>query len=297
MKLLQLGGLALGALMALPSAGDQLLPDDMVVQGNICVGLDCVNGESFSSGPLKFKENNLRLRLYDTSAVAAETVRQALPNAYVEGGVGESWRLEANQTANGGLNAFYISQASVDPNVVLSDGTAPDYDCSDPFVTPNPVVGTIPEGVPTENPSTCAPSSVVVQRNAMVFTGADGGGVAVGFAANSVDGQVALGSADTRQRLVYVARALADSDVMIKAQLDDGLLQDQHGRLNDIEALLTMAEQQIAVLEAAVESASGRSARSSGGSGAMGWLMVVLPLLAIAVGRRRSLPSESCYPG
>ncbi|MFL1485398.1 hypothetical protein [Marinobacter sp. LN3S78] len=293
MKLLQLGGLALGALMALPSAGDQLLPDDTIVQSNVCVGFDCVNGESFSSGPLKLKENNLRLRLYDTSAVAAETVRQTFPNAYVEGDVGESWRLEANQSANGGRNDFYITQVSIDPYTVLSDGTAPDYDCSDPLVVPRPIVGTIPEGMPTEDSSNCQTTSTHVQRDALVFTGTDGGGVAVGSGTDPVDGLVALGSADTRQRLVHVARALAESDVLIKVQLDEGLLHDQHRRLNDIEALLTMAEEQIVLLEASVEVEEDQQASSSGGSGAMGWLMVLLPMLAIAVGRRSKVPTGS----
>ena len=48
---------------------DQVIPDDLIVQGSLCVGLDCVNNESFGFDTLRLKENNLRIKFDDTSTV------------------------------------------------------------------------------------------------------------------------------------------------------------------------------------------------------------------------------------
>jgi len=282
MKLLQHGVLVLGALtalMALPSSADQVKTDDLIVQGNLCVGQDCVNGEDFSLGALKLKENNTRIRWHDTSATSGALVRQVLENSYLENSVGQSWGMDGNQSSNGGINGFYIIQKSLESSLVLSDGTAPDYDCSDPFVSPKPVVGAIPEGQPVENEFNCLESEQFLQLDALVFGGSAGSGAAVGIGAELTDGEVSLGSASLRRRLVHVASALGDSDVLIKSQLDAGLFQDRQERLDGIESLMDMAEQEIAVLEEAVKP-------KSGGSGATGWLVLLLPLLAIVARRR-----------
>ena len=280
MKLLQHGVLVLGALMALPSSADQVKTDDLIVQGNLCVGQDCLNGEDFSLGALKLKENNTRIRWHDTSATSGALVRQVLENSYFfENTVGQSWGMDANQSSNGGLNGFYIIQKSLGSSFVLSDGTAPDYDCSDPNVNPKPVVGTIPKGQPVENEFNCSKSEQFLQLDTLVLGGSAGSGAAVGIGAELADGEVSLGSASLRRRLVHVASALGDSDVLIKSQLDAGLFQDRQERLDGIESLMDMAEQEIAVLEEAVKP-------KGGGSGATGWLVLLLPLLAIVARRR-----------
>lgn len=111
MKLLQHGVLVLGALMALPSSADQVKTDDLIVQGNLCVGQDCLNGEDFSLGALKLKENNTRIRWHDTSATSGALVRQVLENSYFfENTVGQSWGMDANQSSNGGINASTLSR-------------------------------------------------------------------------------------------------------------------------------------------------------------------------------------------
>ena len=46
---------------------DEVIPDDLIVQGSNCVGVDCVNGEVFNFNTLKLKENNVRVRFQDTS--------------------------------------------------------------------------------------------------------------------------------------------------------------------------------------------------------------------------------------
>ena len=49
---------------------DQVIPDDLIVQGSACVGLDCVNNESFGFDTIRLKENNTRIKFDDTSTLA-----------------------------------------------------------------------------------------------------------------------------------------------------------------------------------------------------------------------------------
>jgi hypothetical protein len=46
---------------------DQVIADDQIVQGSLCVGLDCVNNENFGFDTIRLKENNLRIKFEDTS--------------------------------------------------------------------------------------------------------------------------------------------------------------------------------------------------------------------------------------
>ena len=54
-----------------PAIGDQVILDDLIVDGSVAVGLDAVNGESFGFDTLRLKENNLRLHFDDTSVAAS----------------------------------------------------------------------------------------------------------------------------------------------------------------------------------------------------------------------------------
>ena len=75
------------ALGALP---DVVTPDDEIIQGSLCVGLDCVNGESFSFDTIRLKENNTRISFNDTSTGAGFPTND--------------WTIRANSSANGGGN-------------------------------------------------------------------------------------------------------------------------------------------------------------------------------------------------
>jgi hypothetical protein len=77
----------------LRSARDQVIPDDLIVQGSECVGMDCVNNENFGFSTIILKENNLRIKFLDTST-------GTFPS--------NDWTLEANSSANGGTNHFAI---------------------------------------------------------------------------------------------------------------------------------------------------------------------------------------------
>src|SRR6267142_6557137 len=67
---------------------DFVIADDLIVQGSACVGLDCVNNESFGFDTIRLKENNTRIGFMDTSSAAG------FPT--------EDWTIRANSSANGG---------------------------------------------------------------------------------------------------------------------------------------------------------------------------------------------------
>jgi hypothetical protein len=76
-----------------PVVNDQVIADDLIVQGSACVGLDCVNGESFGFDTIRLKENNTRIKFDDTSTTS--------------GCPANDWQLTAND-ACGGASKFSI---------------------------------------------------------------------------------------------------------------------------------------------------------------------------------------------
>ena len=76
-----------------PVLNDQVIPDDLIVQGSICAGFDCVNNESFGFDTIRLKENNLRIKFEDTSVGSFPT---------------NDWQLTANDSASGGSSKFSI---------------------------------------------------------------------------------------------------------------------------------------------------------------------------------------------
>ncbi len=80
------------------SEEDQVFLDDVIVDGSICIGQDCVNGENFGFDTQRIKENNLRIHFDDTSNSAS------FPS--------NDWRITINDSTNGGSNYFAIEDAS-----------------------------------------------------------------------------------------------------------------------------------------------------------------------------------------
>ncbi len=72
---------------------DIVQPDDVIIQGSLCVGLDCVNGEAFGFDTIRLKENNTRIKFEDTSLAGFPST---------------DWQLTANDSAAGGANKFSI---------------------------------------------------------------------------------------------------------------------------------------------------------------------------------------------
>ena len=81
-----------------PVPNDQVIPDDLIVQGSECVGLDCVNNEAFGFDTIRLKENNTRIAFSDTSTGA--------------GFPSNDWQLTANDSASGGANKFSIDDVT-----------------------------------------------------------------------------------------------------------------------------------------------------------------------------------------
>jgi hypothetical protein len=75
------------------SVMDQVIADDLIVQGSGCFGFDCVNNESFGFSTILLKENNLRIRFEDTSTSTFPA---------------NDWELLANESASGGKSKFSI---------------------------------------------------------------------------------------------------------------------------------------------------------------------------------------------
>jgi len=90
---------------------DQVIPDDLIVQGSACIGLDCVNNESFGFDTIRLKENNTRIKFDDTSTSAG------FPN--------HDWQLTANDSASGGANKFSIEDISAATVPFTVSGSAP----------------------------------------------------------------------------------------------------------------------------------------------------------------------------
>ena len=73
-----------------PKALDVVTPDDAIIQGSLCVGLDCVNNESFGFDTIRLKENNTRINFTDTSTGAGFPTND--------------WEITANDSASGGAS-------------------------------------------------------------------------------------------------------------------------------------------------------------------------------------------------
>ena len=82
------------ALLGTSAMADQVILDDLIVDGSACIGFDCVNGESFGFDTLRLKENNLRIKAQDTSSTASFPSRD--------------WQITFNDSSNGGQNKFSI---------------------------------------------------------------------------------------------------------------------------------------------------------------------------------------------
>ncbi len=92
---------------------DQVILDDLIVDGSICAGFDCVNGESFGFDTIRLKENNLRIRAVDTSNSASFPTND--------------WQITFNDSANGGANKFSIDDIDGGRTIFTLEAGAPSH--------------------------------------------------------------------------------------------------------------------------------------------------------------------------
>jgi hypothetical protein len=109
------GGDRSGAKTAAKAQGianlDQVIADDLIVQGSACVGLDCVNNESFGFDTIRLKENNTRIKFEDTSTGTGFPTHD--------------WQLTANDSASGGAEKFSIEDVTASTVPFTVTGSAP----------------------------------------------------------------------------------------------------------------------------------------------------------------------------
>jgi Chaperone of endosialidase len=106
---------------------DQVIPDDLIVQGSACVGLDCVDGESFGFDTIRIKENNTRLQFDDSSVSAGFATNNWQIRANAQGSGGASFLAIVDQGATGnsetGTIVFEVDAGAPANSVrVASDG-------------------------------------------------------------------------------------------------------------------------------------------------------------------------------
>ena len=89
---------------------DQVIADDLIVQSSACIGLDCVNNESFGFDTIRIKENNTRIKFEDTSVGTFPTT---------------DWFLVANDSASGGASYFAIQDVDAAKTPFLVEANAP----------------------------------------------------------------------------------------------------------------------------------------------------------------------------
>src|SRR5205814_9585765 len=93
------------------TALDIVQADDVIIQGSLCVGLDCVVNESFGFDTIRMKENSTGIKLDDASTSSG------FPN--------HDWQLTANDSASGGANKFSIEDITAATVPMTITGSAP----------------------------------------------------------------------------------------------------------------------------------------------------------------------------
>lgn len=90
---------------------DVVQTDDLIVRGRLCVGIVCAGGEDFQLDTLRLKDNNTRIRFWDTSTAIG------IPST--------DWQLTANDSVTGGLNKFSIDDLTAGTSPFTVQGGAP----------------------------------------------------------------------------------------------------------------------------------------------------------------------------
>ncbi|WP_321530685.1 YadA-like family protein [uncultured Desulfuromonas sp.] len=88
---------------AIPAHADQVINDNLIVDGSVCIGNDCDNGAAFGDTTLLFRENNLRILFEDTS----------LPDGIDSGRYpATDWQITINDSEAGGSNYFGVDNVT-----------------------------------------------------------------------------------------------------------------------------------------------------------------------------------------
>ncbi|OAN74605.1 hypothetical protein A8B82_17755 [Sulfitobacter sp. EhC04] len=98
--------------LAGPATGEELIHDDLVVDGAACIGLGCASGEVFGGTDLKIKQAAISILLEDTSTGGS------FPTT--------DWEIKANDIGSGGSDFLVIRNVDADSAPFRIWGDAPD---------------------------------------------------------------------------------------------------------------------------------------------------------------------------
>jgi len=219
----------------------------------MCVGQDCVSGESFNEGEkMRLKENNLRIRYENTSVDSAVLDR--------------SWSVEANSSKNNGASYFDFELKSFEQDVprlvTVKDGAQPVYDCSEPVPINDLFSAATGESIPVGDPllraqfvnpyncngdfTMCEIECVAVEsfeEKSVLLLGpvADpfvGGGVALGYESAAESDVISIGRVGLLRRIAHVALGINSTDALTLGNLDQLSQQiaDANTQLDAIQA-------------------------------------------------------------
>jgi hypothetical protein len=97
----------------LSGTADICYVDDLIVDGSLCVGFDCVCNYSFGFDTIVLRENNLRIFFDDTSTSGS------FPR--------NDWRIVINDSANGGASYFGVEDSTAGRRVFTLEAGAPTH--------------------------------------------------------------------------------------------------------------------------------------------------------------------------
>lgn len=253
--------LSLKGMLAIAQPPQTEIAEDAIFQGGVCVGLDCSGGQVFTDrAQLIIKENNTRVRFYDTSA----------PDI-----LGSSWSVTANESSNGGPSLFGFEAKSLSDTdaVRISDGRTPGTDCSDGDTFdafdsaswPGPTEELVPFGEPiivlitdtlfsTDPPLyVCGPALWYAVERVLDFGDGAHDSVTLGGGSEPTAGQVSVGSPWLLRRLKHVATPTEASDVLTVRTLtttDSVLSSDaRQAQIASLKSQLVLLVSQISALE------------------------------------------------
>ena len=214
---------------------DQIVNENYTIQGSQCVGYDCVNNEVFGSNVLRLKENNNRIRFWDSISNQTDI---------------QSFELKANDTANGGENYFSFEHSVVLP--VYGDGVTIGFDAEGN----QRVIGVDEQLYSFENggsynyinlaPVWSYENSAILKFKKNVKNGI----ITLGQGSTEVDGAVSIGSDSLMRKIKYVAQGLADSDILITGLINHyDPIKNQKLDVSEVQAQLDLLAAQLTELE------------------------------------------------
>lgn len=213
---------------------DQVYTENVSVQGSLCVGYDCVNGESFGSDVIRLKENNTRMRFRDISYAGEEA---------------QSFELIANDSANEGDNYFSFEHSLITP--LLGDGVTEALDSEGVLR----VIG-VDEQVYNTNNGALEPSWEYDNSPLLKFQkGVDPltdyqAALILGKESTAVEGAVSIGNSSLLRQIKHIAEGVNDTDILITALINNyDPISDQKIIVNQVEEEINALTIQITELE------------------------------------------------